>query len=146
MKTLARNIPITLHSQPYVVDILLGMYATSKRPAVILPSSRPSDRPGERAWEGSPVAIASTCAPEEYIQHLTAPHFPAKNWAENEGLWEQLLPLLDAEGSQLFLPTRHAITLGYCRSQIILLGSSAQDLFAELLDESLSPSKESRHG
>ena len=146
MKPLARNIPITLYSQPYEVDILLGMYATSKRPAIILADSRPSTLPGEKAWEGFPVAIASTCAPEEYIQHLTAPHFPAKNWSENEGLWEQLLPLLDEDGNPLFLPTRHALTLGFYRSPIILLGEFARDLFSELIDETLSPSKESHHG
>jgi hypothetical protein len=145
MKTLARNIPLTLSSRSYVCDILLGIYTSSQRPAILLVESRPSSLPGERAWAGEPVATASTNAPEEYIQHLTPPHFTAKDYSENEGLWAQLLPLRDEDGFPLFVQTRYAITLGFVKAPIMLLGPNAALEFSDLRDEITHPTKGSSH-
>lgn len=147
MKVLARNIPITLSGRKYVCDVILGLYATTGRPAVMLAESRPESMAPQAIWDGSPIAVASTNAPEEYIAHLTKPHFPAKDWTENEGLWEQLLPLTDEDGFPLFVRTRWAITLGFCKALILLLGPNACIEFAELQDEKLREErKEAPHG
>lgn len=141
MKVLAKGIPLTLAGRKYVVDILIGMYATSHRPSIILVASRPDTLAGDLAWEGEPIAIASTNAPAEYIQHLSPAHFTMKNYSENEGLWEQLLPLVDEDGFPLFHETRYAITLGFATCRIGFLGVLASELFQDLLSE-----KEHLHG
>lgn len=141
MKTIARSIPLTLFGRQYEADLLLGLYATTKRPAIILVDSRPATLAGERAWEGAPIAIASSNAPEEYIQHLSHLHFPAKDWSENEGLWEQLTLLTDDDGFPLFARTRHAITLGFCKAIIFKLGPHAATLY-----HTLSLEQETFHG
>lgn len=135
MKTLLRNIPLELAGRKYVCDIILGLYQSTKRPAIMLAESRPSSMSPQAIWDGSPTAVASTNAPEEYIAHLTKAHFPAKTWTENEGLWEQLLLLRDEDGFPLFVQTRYAITLGFCKAPIILLGPNACVDLVELQDE-----------
>jgi hypothetical protein len=135
MKVLAKGIPLILSSRKYLADILIGMYASSHRPSIILVASRPDTLAGELAWEGEPIAIASANAPAEYIQHLSIAHFTMKNYSENEGLWEQLLPLVDEDGFHLFHTTRHAITLGFTTCRIGLLGVLATELFQDLLSE-----------
>ena len=147
MKVLARNIPITLSGRKYICDILLGLYASTSRPAIMLAESRPESMSPQAIWDGSPIAVASTNAPEEYITHLSKPHFTAKDWSENEGLWEQLMDLLDEDGFPLFVRTRCAITLGFCKACIFLLGPNACEAFKELLSEkSREEQKEASNG
>jgi hypothetical protein len=147
MKVLARNIPLTLNGVSYLADIILGIYRTTGRPAILLADSRPDSLSPQAIWDGSPIGVASSNAPEEYIQHLTKPHFPAKCWSENKGLWEQLLPLNDEDGFPLFVQTRHAITLGFATAPIMLLGPNACIEFSILQDEmEHDPRKEARHG
>lgn len=134
MKTLAEKIVLTLSGQTYVCDIILAAYHTTKRPSILLSESRPSELPAERSWLGEPIAVASTNAPAEYLQHLPRHYFCAKNWTENEGLWEQLELVLDKNDDQLFLPTRHQITLGFARSRIYSLSPWAISLFEDLLE------------
>lgn len=142
MKVLAKNIPITLASTPYTCDILLGLYANTERAAIILCDSRPDDYPDDRAWVGEPVGVATVNAPFEYLQHLDASFTAFKTWAENANLLEQLLPLTDPNGSPLFLPSPHRITLGFCRAPIIQLGTFPLALLRELRLER----KETPHG
>lgn len=147
MKVLARNIPLTLNGVAYLADIILGIYQTTGRPAILLADSRPEGVPPQAIWDGSPIATASSNAPEEYIQHLTKAHFPAKCWSENKGLWEQLLTLLDEDGFPLFVKTRHAITLGFATAPIMLLGPNACIEFTSLQDElEQATRKEASHG
>lgn len=142
MKILARNIPITLSGTPYTCDILLGLYTSTERAAIILCDSRPDDYPDDRAWVGEPVGVATVNAPFEYLQHLDASFTAFKTWAENANLLEQLLPLTDPNGSPLFLPSPHRITLGFCRAPIIQLGTFPLALLRELRLER----KETPHG
>jgi hypothetical protein len=146
MKTLARNIPLTMYGRSYLCDIILGLYTLTKRPAIMLVASRPDSLGGELAWDGTPIATASTNAPEEYIQHLTPPHFTAKTYSENEGLWEQLLPLLDEDGFPLFVQTRYKITLGFATAPIMLLGPNASMSLFDLRDELNHPTQGDFHG
>lgn len=135
MKVLARNIPITLSGRKYVCDVILGIYRTTGRPSIMLAESRPESMSPQAIWDGAPIAVASSNAPEEYIAHLTKPHFPAKDWAENEGLWQQLLNILDEDGFPLFVGTRWAITLGLCKAVIMLLGPNACSAFEDVQSE-----------
>lgn len=135
MKTLARDIPLTIAGQKYVCDILLGTYAEPKRPAIILVEARPGSFPAEKLWNGEPVAIASVNVDSEFLEHLSQIHFPMKNYSENAGLWEQLLLLTDSDGFPLFLATHHSIISGYVHIQIGLLGPSAAPMFEELIEE-----------
>lgn len=142
MKTLAKNVRLTLASRKYVCDILLSMYVNTKRPAIILCESRPDTFPGEAAWAGEPVAVASTNAPPEYLQHLPL-HFTAmKVWSENEGLLPQLLALRTDFDTPLFTLSDTKITLGFCTSPVIELGPLVKALHAELI----STMKEPNHG
>lgn len=132
MKTLARNIPIILANTPYTCDLLLGLYANTGRAALLLCDSRPGDYPAERAWAGEPVAVASTNAPPEYLQHLDHSFTAIKTWSENEGILPQLLALQTDFETPLFLPTPHKITLGFCTAPIIQLGPLPLALLREL--------------
>ena len=142
MKTLARNVTLTLANTTYICDLLLGLYANTERAAIILCDSRPDDYPAERAWEGSPVAVATTNAPPEYIQHLDHSHTVIMDWSENEGILPQLLALRTDFDTPLFHLTPHKITLGFCRAPIIQLGPLALALHRELRKER----KETQHG
>ena len=135
MKTIAKNIPIKLLGVQYIADIILGMYGDSKRPAIILVDSRPDDYQGERAWDGAPLLKASTNAPKEYLYGFSPAHFTAKTYAENEGLWPQLLHLEDSDGLPLFLTTKHAVTLGFSRAPIFILGPTPAEIFDSMLLE-----------
>lgn len=126
VKVIAKNVPISLSGRKYLCDIILGIYQTSDRPAIMLVESR----------DGSPLATASANAPEGYLQHLSTLHFPAKDYSENSGLWDQLVPLSDEWGQPLFHLTRHVITLGHVHNvQIYRLGATPAVLFTELLAE-----------
>ena len=147
MKVLARNIPLTLNGAPRLADIILGIYWTTGRPAILLADSRPDSLSPQAIWDGSPIGVASANSPEEYIQHLTKPHFPAKCCSENKGLWDQLLTLNDEDGFPIFIQTRHAITLGFALFPIMLLGQNACIEFATLQDEMEHDlRKEANHG
>ena len=135
MKVLARNIPLTLNGAPHLADIILGIYWTTGRPVILLADSRPDSLSPQAIWDGSPIGVASANSPEEYIQHLTKPHFPAKCCSENKGLWDQLLTLNDEDGFPIFIQTRHAITLGFALFPIMLLGQNACLEFTALQDE-----------
>lgn len=145
MKVIARKIPLTLAGTTHTCNILVGLYAVGSRPAVILVATRPDDYPGSLAWEGAPLAIASSVCPPEYIQHLSPAHFPAKTWTENEGLWDQLLLLTDEDNFPLFLQTRHKVTLGFSTAPIMLLGPNAAEAFDQLLVEIALPSPGAFH-
>lgn len=146
MKVLARNIPLTLSSRPYICDIILSLYQSTQRPAIMLVESRPSTMSPQAIWDGAPIAVASINAPEEYIQHLSKAHFPAKDWTENEGLWEQLLLLTDEDGFPLFVRTHYAITLDFCKALIMLLGPNACIELADLQSEVLLHPERKQHG
>ena len=147
MKVLARNIPLTLNGAPRLADIILGIYWTTGRPAILLADSRPDSLSPQAIWDGSPITTASSNAPEEYIQHLTKPHFTAKCCSENKGLWDQLLTLNDEDGFPIFIQTRHAITLGFALFPIMLLGQNACLEFTALQDEMEHDlRKEANHG
>jgi hypothetical protein len=133
MKTLAEKIVLNLAGQTYVCDILLAAYHMGKRPSILLCESRPSDLPAERAWFGEPIAVASTNAPPGYLQHLPLHFFTAKNYSENEGLWEQLELLRDEHDDLLFPPTPHMVTLGFTRCRIYSLSPWAISLFEDVL-------------
>lgn len=135
MKTIAKNVPLKLLGVQYFADIILGMYAESKRPAILLVDSRPDDLPGERAWEGAPIAKASTNAPKEYLYGFSPAHFTAKTYAENADLWPQLLHLEDSDGLPLFIPTKHAVTLGFAKAPIFILGPTPAEIFSTMLLE-----------
>ncbi len=138
MKVLKRNLPITLFGQTTLCDLLLGSYAEKPhRPAIVLMTARPEDFPEDEAFFSEPYGKASANAPEEFIQHLSPEHFPAKNWSENAGLWEQLLELSDEDELPLFHPTQHSITLGFCQAPIVMLGATALDLYLDLCAERL---------
>lgn len=141
MKIVARNVPLTLVGTPYTCDILLGLYANTERAAILLCDSRPEDYPGDRSWAGEPVAVASTNAPAEYLQHLDHSHTAIKDWSENEGILPQLLSLTDENSSPLFYLTPHKITLGFCTAPIIQLGTLPLALHRELRKER----KETQH-
>ena len=133
VKTLAKNVPLDLGPRKYVVDILLGIYTSSKRPAIILVDSPSS--PSAILVDSSPVAVATAPAPAEYLQHLSPYFFSAKTWSENEGLWEVLSLLVDEDENPLFIPTRHKVTLGFAISPIYALGALGVSLYNDLITE-----------
>jgi hypothetical protein len=144
-KLLARNVPLTLAGRQYTCDILLGMYVSTLRPSILLADSRPESLAGDIAWLGEPIAIASSNAPVEYLQHLPQTCFAAKTWTENEGLWEQLLELADEHATlPLFIKTKWAVTLGFAKAPIIQLGHHAEELFHELRNEAMVSSLSNR--
>lgn len=128
MKTLIKNIIITLHNHEYECDILLGMYASSSRPSIILVDAKDSGL-------SEVISIATTNAPEEYYTGMSPFAFTCKTWTENLGLWDQLISLTAHDGTPLFLPTGQAFTLGFTRAQVLQLGPFAKLLFLDLKEE-----------
>lgn len=136
MKLIRKAVPLTLSGSRYTCDILLDLYQSNRRPAIFLCASRPNDLSPEKIWSGTPIAIASVNPPEEYIQHLSATHFAAKNYSENAGLWEQLSQLRDKDRNPLFTPTRWVITLGFAnRVHIMDLGPQLRPLYEKLVED-----------
>lgn len=142
MKTLATNVLFELSGQKYICDVLLGLYANTERAAILLVETRPIDLPGEQAWAGEPIAVATSNCPPEYIQHLDHSYTVVKNWSENTGILPQLLSIETTFETPLFLLSPHKITLGFCTAPIIQLGPLALALLRELRKER----KETNHG
>lgn len=137
MKVIKSGVKITLYGHTYLVDVVLGMYANSLRPSVILVDSAKNTE----AF-GEVVAIASTNAPQEFMIGMPEDHFAAKTYSENEGLWEQLEPLLsDETNSPLFLRTSWKLTLGFIFSPVYSLGPEASNTFLQLKESMVNVPK-----
>jgi hypothetical protein len=136
MKVIASNIPIHLHGQNYTCDLVLGIYASTRRPALTLVSALVQDF-------GEAIAVVTTNAPDEYLTSLPLPIFCVKTWSENEGLWEQLVSLeTDLDNLPLFsravnirTGTPLSITLGFARSPLYDLRHTALRAFYTLSKE-----------
>ena len=131
MKVIKKDVEITLHNHTYKCDIILGLYVYGKRPAIILvDASSLSNSLGEV------VCYASTNAPPEYLTGMPQTYFAAKDYGENEGLWDQLETLTwEDTNTPLFLCTSKRLTLGLVRVKVYDLGPDAADVFQTLLSE-----------
>lgn len=135
MRTLLKNLPITLFDVTSNCKLVLGAYGDqAARPAVILLCA---DEDG--IYE--PYSVASVNAPD-FLTGLPQTFTIAKEYSENEGLWEQLLPLCDENGP-FFEVTKTKVTLGHARCRVIQLCGTAARIYNELR-ESL-PTSRSRH-
>lgn len=131
MKVIKKDVQVHLHGLTFTCDIVLGVYVNGKRPAITLveAASIPNGF-------GEVVAVASTNAPPEYLTGMPQHYFAGKDYAENEGLWDQLESLTEDDGaSPLFMRTSKRLTLGHVRVSIYALGPAIQGLFEELLEE-----------
>lgn len=122
MKTLLSSISITLHKHRYTCDLVLAQYFNTRRPAILLIDSISSE----------PITTATTNVAEEWLAHLP-PHLTVcKMYSENEGLWEQLLPLRDSSEHLIFHPTPHKVLLSeWVTAPVVALGDLAQNLFQD---------------
>lgn len=130
MKVIKKDVSVTLHGTTFLCDLVLGVYANNKRPAIILvdASSLPNSL-------GETVAIASTNAPGEYLTGMPQSYFAGKNYLENKGLWEQLEPLFWEEtNAPLFLRTSKRLTLGHAIVPVYDLGPDVEPIFSSLLE------------
>lgn len=135
MRTLLSNLPITLFGQTTSCKLVLGAYGDSGgRPAVMLLC--PTEGGG---WE--PYAVASVNSPD-YLTGLPQTFTIAKEYSENEGLWEQLLPLCDENGP-FFEVTKTKVTLGNARCRVVQLCGTAARIYEELRE--VLPISRSRH-
>ena len=126
MKVLKSNVPITLGKYTYHCDIILGLYAQTGQPAIILVDT------AEKACSmGETVAIASTSVDPAFLTGMPNSYFAGKNWSENEGLWEQLEPLCFGDTpAPLFLKTSKRLTLGHVVGVPVYdLGPDANEIF-----------------
>ena len=126
MKVLKSNVPITLGGITYPCDIILGLYASTKQPAIIL-----VDTAANRESFGETVTVASVAVDPSYLTGMPNTYFAGKNWSENEGLWEQLEPLCYGDTpAPLFLRTSKRLTLGFCVGVPVYdLGPDAAEVF-----------------
>lgn len=137
MKKLVTGHTFTLRGVPYICDVLVGLYATSKRPCILLVDSKEFTE----GWQGT-VTTATANPPPGFLQGFQSESIPFKTWAENEGLLEQLLSLKDEDGLTYFLPARSrdgtshlSITLGFCKAPVYSLRGKALELYRELLND-----------
>lgn len=134
MRTIAKHVPVTMSGRKYLADVLLGVYASSLRPAIILASSRPDDLPDDRVWSAEPLAVASVNPPPG--QKLPSAYsFPAKTWTENEDLWEHLSSLL-VDGKPFFQKENITLRFGFCEAPVYSIAPDFRHLF-DLVRDSL---------
>lgn len=143
-KTVIKGIDITLCGQPYHCDLAVGLYLETLRPAILLVTSPVFIEEHDPIQYSELLTKASTCVPEEYIQHLPEYCFAAKTWSENEGLWPQLLRLRDENNMVLFEELGQACMMGFVKAPFYELSIPLYDAFLEVKAEYLS-NKESKH-
>jgi hypothetical protein len=134
MKPLAIEIPIVLSGHHYSCDLILGLYADSARPALMLIDAEAGDD------YGSAVAVVSLNPPVGYLTGFLANCFVWKDYSENEGVQAQLVDLKDADGRALFKPFKRndqqaKITMGFEVCEIWQLEGQAALGFANELND-----------
>ena len=135
MRTLVKNLPITHFDVTSNCKLVIGAYGDqAARPAVLLLCATE-----DGGWES--YAVASVNSPE-FLTGLPQTFTIAKEYSENEGLWEQLLPLCDENGP-FFEVTKTKVTLGYARCRVVQLCGTAARIYEELREA--LPISRSRH-
>lgn len=137
MKPLVLSHTFTLSGVPYICDVLIGLYATSHRPCILLVDAKEFSS----GWQES-ISTATTNPPPGFLEGYSFFCFAFKTWSENEGLLEQLLALKGEDDLPFFVPVRTSngeadlkISLGFCKAPVFTLRGKALDLYTELLKE-----------
>lgn len=137
MKTLVKDFEVNVQGSTHQADLLLGLYASSFRPCLVL-----VEHPhAELAREAEILAVVTTNPPPGYLTGFPHASIAVKTWSENKGLWEQLSDLADSSGTPFFRRVEgkdgyhKKITLNFVVSPIYCLNGGALEAYQQLLDE-----------
>lgn len=133
MGTIKSDVRLQLAGHTYFTDIRVGLYVTNMSPAIILFES--DDDPTSDHIE-SVLATATANVDKNWLTGFPEGCVVAKNYSENEGLWEQLATLKDDEGQALFLPTGKKVTLSpFVTGEVFQLSGEAFRMYKQLKGE-----------
>lgn len=133
MGIIKSDICVTLVGRKYFADIRLGIYAKGQAPAIILLAAGADP---EDPYGGDVLATASTNVEPTWLLGFPEGCVVAKNYSENEGLWEQLSTLKDDEGESLFLPTGRKVMLSpWVTAEVFQLSGEAMRMYKQLKGE-----------